>query len=55
MSKWLVQSQMSNILSISWREQAKFRWNNDVVRMLLDKHVKLDFYSAHSLKQTVRG
>jgi hypothetical protein len=32
-------------------EQVNFHWNNDEVRILLDQHVQLDFYSASSLKQ----
>jgi hypothetical protein len=41
--------------AILWREQVKFQWDDDEVRFVLDQHAELDFYSASSLKQTVRG
>jgi hypothetical protein len=39
------------LFSISWWEQVNFQWNNDEIRFVLDQHVKLDIYSASSLKQ----
>ena len=38
-------------LAISWREQLNFQWDDDEVRLVLDQHAELDFYSASSLKQ----
>jgi hypothetical protein len=32
-----------------------FQWDDDQVRFVLDQHVKLDFYSASSLKQQSAG
>ena len=34
----------------SWREQVNFQWEHDEVRFL-DKHAKLDFHSASSVRQ----
>ena len=43
------------IFTISWWEQVKFQWDDDDddddVCFVLYQHVKLNFYSASSLKQ----
>jgi hypothetical protein len=46
--------QFSNFSAISWREQVNFQWN-DEVRLVLDQHAELDFYSASLLKQQSAG
>ena len=43
--------QLSNFSTISWREQVNFQRDDDEVRLVLDQHSLLDFYSASSLKQ----
>jgi hypothetical protein len=45
----------STLSAISWREQVKFQWDDDVVRFVLDQYAELDFYSANSLKQQFAG
>jgi biotin synthase-like enzyme len=45
----------SNFSAISWREQAKFQWDDDEVRFVLDQHAELNLYSASSLKQQFAG
>jgi len=41
---------------MSWREQVNFQWDDDdEVRLVLDQHSELDFYSASSLKQQFAG
>ena len=37
--------------AILWREQVNYQWDDDEVRIVLDQHAELDFYSASSLKQ----
>ena len=56
-SEWVivVQRQFSNFSTISWREQVNFQWDDDEVRVVLDKHAEFDFYSASSLKQQSAG
>ena len=41
---------MSNLSAISWREQIRFRCDDDV-RFLLDQHAELNFHNASSPKQ----
>jgi hypothetical protein len=36
---------------MSWWKQVNFQWDDDEVRLVLDQHAELDFYSASSLKQ----
>ena len=45
----------STLSAISWREQVKFQWDDDVVRFVLDQYAELDLYSASSLKQQFAG
>ena len=47
----VVEPQFSNLLAISWRQQANFQWDDDGVRFVLDKHAELGFNSASSVKQ----
>ena len=57
MSEWLfvnVNSALFQLLSISWRKQVNFQWDDDV-HFLLDQHAELYFYSASSLKQQSAG
>jgi hypothetical protein len=51
-SEWLLFNANSAIFStaMSWREQVNFQWDDDEVRLVLDQHAKLDFYSTSSLK-----
>jgi hypothetical protein len=48
---------MSRFSSIMWREQVIFQWDDDDddVRVVLDQHVFLNFYSTISLKQQSAG
>jgi hypothetical protein len=38
-------------LAIAWREQVNFQWDDHEVRIVLDQHVELDFYSVCSPTQ----
>ena len=53
LSEWLLFNANSAIcqLSISWREQVNFQWDDDETRFVLDQHAELDFNSVNSLKQ----
>jgi hypothetical protein len=42
---------VSNLSAISWREQIRFRCDDDDVRFLLDQHAELNFHNASSPKQ----
>ena len=51
-SEWLLLNrQLSNFSTISWRDQINFHWDVDEVLFVLDQHAELDFYCASSLKQ----
>ena len=47
----VVEHLVIKLSTISWREQATFRRNDDDVCFVLDQHAELDYYSASSLKQ----
>ena len=57
MSEWLFKanSAIFQLLSISWRKQVNFQWDDDETRFILDQHAELYFYSASSLKQQSAG
>ena len=57
MSEWLFKanSAIFQLLSISWRRQVNFQWDDDETRFILDQHAELYFYSASSLKQQSAG
>ena len=43
---------MSTFSTILWQEQVTFWWDDEHdVRLALDQHTKLNFYSGRSLKQ----
>ena len=49
----VVQCQIRNFSTISWREQVNFQRDDDEVHFVLDQHPELDFlYSSSSLKRS---
>ena len=43
------------ISTISWQEHVSLQWDDDDVRFVVGQHVKLNLYSASSLKQQSTG
>jgi len=46
-----IQLHLSNVSTISWREQVNFNWDDDEVHFVLDQHALYDFNSVSSIKQ----